>query len=95
MIQVTGTLLNPLNQPLANTTIRITATNTDEVLVGSVGSVKTDMSGFYNFNMVNGEFFIDVNYNDEFKIQKHVLVDEATEDVMTIAELVSENEIVR
>lgn len=66
MIQVTGQLVTPLNEPVAETGIRIISLNNTVVLLGSEGTVTTSSDGTYNFSLVNGEYKVEVLYNDEY-----------------------------
>lgn len=59
-IQVTGTLVGPTNQPLANAIIRITALDTNSVVARTDAKVSLGLDGTYDFNLLNGKYAIEV-----------------------------------
>jgi len=59
-IQVTGTLVDPLNQPLANAVIRVQALDTTSVVALTAGEVQVSITGVYDFNLLNGKYSIEV-----------------------------------
>ena len=59
-IQVTGTLVDPVNQPLANAVIRVISLDTTSAVAKSSAKVTVGIDGTYDFNLLNGKYSIEV-----------------------------------
>ncbi len=75
MAQITGTLKDPLGSAIANAIIRVTADDTNSVLVGISGSVTTSDVGLYDFTLENGTYVLEVLFNKQYIRNAIVLID--------------------
>lgn len=65
-IQVTGTLVDPVNQPLANAVIRVKALDTSSVVAASSGKVTVSIAGVYDFTLQEGMYSIEVLQSNKY-----------------------------
>jgi len=86
MIQVIGNLSDPLGQPL-ETSIRITAENSEVTIAGSSAIILVGAAGSYDFGLVEGRFHIELKVEGEYTQQILVLVDGNTPLVISLPEL--------
>jgi hypothetical protein len=89
MIQITGILPDPMNQPRPNTSIRVEALDSTGSLKGMTATTTTDGAGNYNFNLLEGSYRIEVFQEEEFIITGEVLVDVNTATPLTLTELLT------
>jgi hypothetical protein len=96
MIEITGTLSNPMNQAMANTTIRVEAlaSNVEAftpngALKGMTATATTNGSGNYTFLLLEGSYRIEVFQAEEFIIAGEALVDVNTPTPLTLTELLT------
>lgn len=88
-ILVTGNLLNPLGEPTPNTEIRLTALGiTGEVVTDAVALHKTDKNGYYEFDLMFGQYSLEVNFDDEYVLLVDIIVDVDTPNPISITDLV-------
>ena len=88
MTQVTGTLLNPINQLSPKTTIRIVSTgNLGSVVIGSPASVVTGADATYDFPLSNGTYTLEVLYSGSYKLAGEVTITDVTPTPITLPSL--------
>ena len=87
MISVTGVLVDPMNQPSAETIVRVTAKNNSGSIMGLVGEITTGSDGSYDFNLVDGTHDIEIHFKDEYILTGTVEVDGNTPSPITLPEL--------
>ena len=81
--------MTPMNQPVSNAVIRITALNIQVSLVGIEAIQYTDVGGSYNFDLVEGDHMIEINCNDEYFITGKVRVTSGIPATLTLPELLT------
>ena len=86
MIQVTGILVNPFNEPV-KTTIRISAVLSEVTFIGGEAIVEVGEDGVYDFNLVEGTFNIELIVTDEYTQPVLVLINSSTSAVISLPEL--------
>ena len=75
MIQVTGTVIDPMGQSSVGTEVRIETVSSPVTLKGAVASITTGAGGSYDFNLVEGIHLIEVKYAaEEYITTGHVEV---------------------
>lgn len=77
MITVSGILVNPFNEPM-QTSIRVTAVNSNISILSAEAIEKTAANGSYSFNLVEGDFRIDLFVDDEYSKGEYITVDNVT-----------------
>ena len=88
MIQVTGSLKSPLNEPI-QTSIRVTSLNSEVSIMSAVATEETDANGNYSFSLVNGIFRVDVFIDDEYSKGEEVEVTNATASNISLSTLLT------
>lgn len=87
-IQVTGVLRTPTGAPLPNIDIRIISViGSLLVLEGAFVIHTTDDAGNYDFPLEDGQYLIDVQYDDEAIIAGSSIVNEGTPTPVNLSEL--------
>ena len=93
MVNLVGTLLNPFGEPLVGAVIRFESTANEHCLIGVIGSKTTDNSGGYDFNLIDGDYLLDINHTSEFKISGKVRIDSTLPEALTLVQLVEDYSI--
>jgi len=83
MIQITGVLVDPTNQPI-QTTLRVTAQNSVTSITSASATVVIGVDGLYDFNLLKGNYRIDFLTDDEYNIGTLVTVAVDTPAVITL-----------
>ena len=86
-ITVAGILLDPLSQPMATTSVRVTTVRSDGAMPGTSGTVVTGLDGSYSFSLETGEYLIEFLQVDEYTVACMVQIDGATLSPLEITEL--------
>ena len=86
-INVTGVLQDPLGNTI-DATIRVTATSTGDVVLGSRGTVLVGADGAYTLTLANGSFLIEIVDTEAYDSHANVTIDDT---VLTDASYTMEN----
>jgi hypothetical protein len=89
-IQVTGTLTDPVGQPLANSVIRVTALETTVVVAAASSKITLPATGSYNFSLVEGKHQLEFLQKDEFHAIAYIEVTDTTTSPISIEDLIAE-----
>jgi hypothetical protein len=89
-IQVTGTLVDPTNQPLPQAVIRVKALDTSTVIASTSAKVTAGLDGTYTFSLSNGKYSLEILQTDKYNKVSYVEVTALSTAVVTIEELISE-----
>lgn len=88
-IQVTGTLVDPVGQPLTNATIRVTALETTTVVARATAKIQVGITGTYDFNLVEGKHQIEVLQTNKYHKIAYVEVTGVSPSPTTIEALIA------
>lgn len=86
-ITVTGILFDPMNIPESNVDIRITSLSSEVTLLKSEAVTTTGDTGQYSFTLVSGDFDIEANTTNEYKLAGSVRVTSGMSGTYTLPEL--------
>ena len=85
-INVTGTLIDPLGNPLAEDILRFTSL---DQITGSAAEYVSNENGLYDFELELGRYVVEGNYlGNEFHLLGSVTIDEFTPSPVSITDLV-------
>lgn len=87
-IRFVGVLKDPLDNPMPNHEIRITALHTDETIKGSTVVFYTDASGAYDFYLLKGFYSLEVlnTAGDEYLLTGNLYLNQSTPQNITLEE---------
>lgn len=89
-IQVTGVLVDPTGSPISKAHIRITALDTNNVLLAyACADKEVGIDGSYDFNLLNGKFKIEIKQKKKYIAIAYVDVTDATTSPITVDNLIS------
>lgn len=89
-IQVTGTLVDPTGQPLANAVIRIISLDTTQVIASSLAKVSAGVDGTYNFSLLNGKYSLEILQTNKYSKVAYIEVTALTVTPITLEELITD-----
>ncbi len=83
-----GTLRDPLDVPMPDHPIRVTALHTDQTIKGSTVTFMTDENGAYDFYLLKGYYSLEVmnTEGDEFLLTGKLLLNQSTPQSITLEE---------
>jgi hypothetical protein len=93
-VRFQGVLRDPLNNPLPDHEIRITALHTDETMKGTEVTFLTDNTGAYDFYLLNGFYSLEVMNvaEDEFLLTGNLVLNQTTPQNITLEEALKYSE---
>lgn len=92
--RVTGVLKTPLDEGMVGAVIRLTSTITEGDTLSCLSStINTDSNGEYDFNLVYGEHFIEVKYDDEYCLNGKIKMDASVTAPTTLTNLLVNHSI--
>lgn len=90
MIQVTGVLQTPMKVAAPNVIVRIIAVDTSSESVPTLpASITTGSGGEYDFNLGNGTYSIEINFDDKYNLVSEVTVDNDTISPISLRNLLN------
>jgi VCBS repeat-containing protein len=90
-VNVVGTLIDPVGQPL-QTTLRITAQNSNVTLKGAYSTIMVNSGGAYNFNLQEGIHLIQFLQKKEYTEGTIIIVDNTVPSTITLGSLLANHE---
>lgn len=93
-IRFQGVLRDPLDNPMPNHEIRITALHTDETIKGSTVVFYTDASGAYDFYLLKGFYSLEVlnTAGDEYLLTGNLCLNQSTPQNITLEDALKYSE---